>query len=79
MQMIEGGRRLGTLFQADSVDDLSAKLVEAINDNPKLEEVSERILEEIDITKHAQRVLECLQPSGRGKGGTLTTHGHQAT
>ena len=70
MQKIEGGRSLGTLFQADSLDDLSTKLVKAIKDNPTLEEASERILDEIDITKHAQRVLECLQPHGQGKGGT---------
>jgi len=70
MQMIDRGRCLGTLFQADSLDDLSAKLVQAIVDNPKLSGVSERILEEIDITIHAQRVLECLQPNSRSKGAT---------
>ncbi len=59
---IAEGRRIGTLFQADSIDDLSNKLFEAVQSNVKLETVSKKILEEIDIKKHAERVLECLAP-----------------
>ena len=61
MHAISEGRRLGRLFRADSIDDLSEKLVEAVRANLKLGAVSEKILEEIDIAKHAQRVLARIQ------------------
>jgi len=57
MHAISEGRRLGSLFRADSLDDLSISLLEGIRSNRKLASASEKILEEIDIAKHAQRVL----------------------
>lgn len=64
VQAIDEGRRFGTLFQADSIDDLSAKLFQAIQSNASFETVSQKVLDEIDIQKHAERVLECLAPNG---------------
>ena len=65
MHAISEGRRLGSLFRADSLDDLSINLLEGIQANVKLESASDTMLEEIDIAKHAQRVLEVLQLVGR--------------
>ena len=59
---IDQGGRFGTLFQADSIDDLSTKLFQAIQSNTRLETVSQKVLDEIDIKKHAERVLACLAP-----------------
>ena len=60
MHLIDEGRPLGTLFQADSMADLASKLLQAIQANLHPTTASETILEEIDITKHAQRVLDCI-------------------
>ncbi len=60
MQLLDDGRPLGSLFRAGSLDDLSAKLLIAIQANAQTTTAPEKILEEIDITKHAKRVLECF-------------------
>ena len=60
MHSIDEGRPLGTLFQAGSLDDLSAKLLQAIHANLRPTKATEKVLEEIDITKHAKRVLDCI-------------------
>ena len=60
---IDQGGRFGTLFQADSMDDLTTKLLESIQSNTRLENVSQKVLGKIDIQKHAERVLACLAPN----------------
>ncbi len=60
MQLLDGGRPLGSLFQANSLDDLSSKLLDGIRANKQTTTASEKVLEEIDITKHASRVLACF-------------------
>ena len=70
MHSIDEGRPLGTLFQAGSLDDLSAKLLQAIHANLRPTKATEKVLEEIDITKHAKRVLDCISlhlPDDRNK------------
>ena len=70
MHAIDEGRPLGTLFQAGSLDDLSAKLLQAIHANLRPTKATEKVLEEIDITKHAKRVLDCISlhlPDDRNK------------
>jgi len=53
-------RPLGTLFKADSMEDLCSKLLYAIESNATSENAAETILEEIDIKRHAQRAIECF-------------------
>ena len=60
MHSIDEGLPLGTLFQAGSLDALSAKLLQAIHANLRPTKATEKVLEEIDITKHAKRVLDCI-------------------
>jgi len=60
LQAIAECRHLGTLFQADSSDDLSANLLAGIQTNQKNEPASDAILAELGIDRHAQRVLNCL-------------------
>jgi glycosyltransferase involved in cell wall biosynthesis len=60
LESFAGGRHLGTLFQADSPADLSAKLMEGIRTNQKNEPASEAVLAELGIKRHAQRVLDCI-------------------
>ncbi len=60
MQLLDCGHPLGSLFQADSLDDLSSKLLEGICANKPTTTASEKVLEEIDIAKHATRVLACF-------------------
>jgi glycosyltransferase involved in cell wall biosynthesis len=61
LQSIANGRHLGTLFQADSLDDLSNKLLAGIRTNQKNECASNAILAELGIERHAQRVLDCIR------------------
>ncbi|HUP78100.1 MAG TPA: glycosyltransferase family 4 protein [Pirellula sp.] len=63
---ISGGRHLGSLFRAESLDDLSEKLFDGIRANVTLDSASEIMLEEIDIAKHAQRVLGVVQLCRQG-------------
>jgi glycosyltransferase involved in cell wall biosynthesis len=58
---IHGVQPLGNLFQADSMDDLCQKLLESIRDNRRPTSVDERVLDEIDIAKHATRVLDVFK------------------
>lgn len=60
LESIAGGRHLGTLFQADSTADLSAKLLVGIQTNQKNEPASTAVLTELGIKRHAQRVLDCI-------------------
>ena len=60
LESIAGGRHLGTLFQADSPADLSAKLMEGIRTNQKNEPAAVDVLTEIGIKQHAERVLACI-------------------
>lgn len=60
LESIAGGRHLGTLFQADSTADLSAKLLAGIQTNQKNEPASAAVLSELGIKRHAQRVLDCI-------------------
>jgi len=60
MQSLSPERPLGTLFKADSMEDLCSKLLNAIASNAPSGNASETLLEEIDIKKHAQRVIECF-------------------
>jgi len=60
LQAIANGRHLGTLFQADSSDDLSANLMLGIQSNQKNEPASDTLLAELGIERHAQRVLDCI-------------------
>ena len=63
MQSLSPGRPLGSLFKADSMEDLCSKLLNAINNHASSENAPEPLLEEIDIQKHAQRVIECFAKS----------------
>ncbi|MEQ1824701.1 MAG: glycosyltransferase family 4 protein [Pirellula sp.] len=65
MLSLAGGKPIGALFQADSMDDLCRQLLIAIRANARESQVDSRVLDEIDITKHAQRVLNVF---GRTRG-----------
>ena len=60
LQSVAAGRHLGTLFQADSPDNLTAMLLEAIRTNHNNAPASDAILEELGIERHVQRVLSCI-------------------
>ncbi len=62
MSGTDQSRNFGNLFKADSVDDLAAKLLDAIQSNPSRTNASEGTLQEIDIATHAGRVLKCFNP-----------------
>ncbi len=53
-------RHFGELFQANSVPDLSAKLLNAIQAGHAKHAASKSTIAEIDITTHARRVLEVM-------------------
>ncbi len=65
MQSLSPGRPLGSLFKADSMEDLCSELLNAANTHPPAENASEELLEEIDIKKHAQRVIDCFASNPR--------------
>ncbi len=60
LESIASGHHLGTLFQANSPADLSAKLMAGIRTNQKNEPASAAVLAELGIKRHAQRVLDCI-------------------
>ena len=60
MQTLSPKRPLGTLFKADSMEDLCSKLLNSIESKEPSKNASETVLEEIDIKKHAQRAIECF-------------------
>jgi glycosyltransferase involved in cell wall biosynthesis len=53
-------RSMGRLFSGDSMEDLCAKLLDAIQAQVHTASVDPTILEEIGVAKHAQRVLNVL-------------------
>jgi glycosyltransferase involved in cell wall biosynthesis len=61
IQATDPNRNFGSLFKADSVEDLATKLMYAIQThNPKTNAL-ENTLQEIDIATHAHRVLACFK------------------
>ena len=60
MQSVDSDHPFGRLFQADSMDDLCAKLLDSIQANLPIETIGNVILNEIDIATHARRVLNVI-------------------
>jgi glycosyltransferase involved in cell wall biosynthesis len=58
VQAIASDAAIGQLFRADSLPDLCQKMLAAIENRKRQRAVEPAILDEIDIRKHAQRVLE---------------------
>jgi len=61
LQSILGERKIGHLFQANSMDDLCLKLMDAIRTPKPSNEAHPSVLDEIDISKHASRILEIFR------------------
>ena len=60
MQSVDFNHPFGRLFEADSQGDLCAKLLDSIDANVRIERVNQSIMDEIDIPKHAERVLDVI-------------------
>ena len=63
MQSILPNGSIGQLFEADSQQDFVSKLLEAVRTKKRVQNASQEILNEIDIAKHAERVLRVLEDS----------------
>ena len=65
IQALESGKAAGQLFQADSQEDLNHKLLGAIRSHRTVQDPDESVLMEIDIAKHAERVLDVFPSNVR--------------
>jgi glycosyltransferase involved in cell wall biosynthesis len=61
LQSLELTRPLGRLFEADSEDDLCHQLLNSIRENHRIATVDPKVLDEIDIERHARRALDIFE------------------